>query len=73
MKTILVPTDFSNNAKKALKYANDFAQAINHKIVLLHSYLPLVGKYNMISGMVAEDIAIQKKSSEKKLEKVSSK
>ncbi len=73
MKTILVPTDFSNNAINALKYANDFAKAINNKIVLLHSYLPLVGKYNMISGMVAEDIAIQKKSSEKKLEKVSSK
>lgn len=73
MKTILVPTDFSNNANNALKYANDFAKAINNKIVLLHSYLPLVGKYNMISGMVAEDIAIQKKSSEKKLEKVSSK
>ncbi|MFO0479046.1 MAG: universal stress protein [Bacteroidota bacterium] len=73
MKTILVPTDFSNNANNALKYANDFAKAINNKIVLLHSYLPLVGKYNMISGIVAEDIAIQKKSSEKKLEKVSSK
>lgn len=73
MKTILVPTDFSNNANNALKYANDFAKAINNKIVLLHSYLPLVGKYNMISGMVAEDIAIQKKSSEKKLEKLSSK
>jgi nucleotide-binding universal stress UspA family protein len=73
MKTILVPTDFSNNANNALKYANDFAKAIKNKIVLLHSYLPLVGKYNMISGIVAEDIAIQKKSSEKKLEKVSSK
>jgi nucleotide-binding universal stress UspA family protein len=73
MKTILVPTDFSSNANNALKYANDFAKAINNKIVLLHSYPPLVGKYNIIPGVVAEDIAIQKKSSEKKLEKVSSK
>jgi nucleotide-binding universal stress UspA family protein len=73
MKTILVPTDFSNNANNALKYANDFATAINNKIILLHSYLPLVGKYNMIAGIVAEDIAIQKKSSEKNLEKISSK
>lgn len=73
MKTILVPTDFSNNANNALKYANDFAKVINNKIVLLHSYLPIVGKYSVISGIVAEDIAIQKKSSEKKLEKVSSK
>ena len=73
MKIILVPTDFSSNANNALKYANDFAKAINNKIVLLHSYPPLVGKYNIIPGVVAEDIAIQKKSSEKKLEKVSSK
>ena len=73
MKTILVPTDFSNNANNALKYASDFAKVINNKIVLLHSYLPIVGKYSVISGIVAEDIAIQKKSSEKKLEKVSSK
>ena len=73
MKTILVPTDFSNNANNALKYANDFATAINNKIILLHGYLPLVGKYNMIAGIVAEDIAIQKKSSEKNLEKISSK
>jgi nucleotide-binding universal stress UspA family protein len=73
MKTILVPTDFSNNANNALKYANDFATAINNKVILLHSYLPLVGKYNMIAGIVAEDIAIQKKSSEKNLEKISSK
>jgi nucleotide-binding universal stress UspA family protein len=73
MKTILVPTDFSTNANNALKYANDFAKAINNKIILLHSYPPLIGKYNMIPGLVAEDIAIQKKSSEKKLEKVSSK
>jgi len=61
MKTILVPTDFSTNANNALKYANDFAKAINNKIILLHSYPPLVGKYNMIPGVVAEDIAIQKK------------
>jgi nucleotide-binding universal stress UspA family protein len=73
MKKILVPTDFSNNANNALKYANNFAKTINNKIVLLHSYLPLAGKYNMISGIVAEDIAIQKMSCEKKLEKVSSK
>ena len=60
MKTILVPTDFSNNANNALKYANEFAKAINNKIVLLHVYIPLVGKYNSIPGIVAEDVAIKK-------------
>ena len=73
MKTILVPTDFSNNANNALKYANDFATATANKIVLLHAYTPLVGKYNIIPGIVAEDIAIEKKGNGKKLEKVRNK
>ena len=73
MKTILVSTDFSNNANNALKYANEFAKAINNKIVLLHVCIPLVGKYNSIPGIVAEDVAIEKKNSKKKLEKVRSK
>ena len=73
MKTILIPTDFSNHANNALKYANEFAKAINNKIVLLHVYIPLVGKYNSIPGIVAEDVAIEKKNSEKKLEKARSK
>ncbi len=72
MKTILVPTDFSNNANNALTYANDFAKAINNKIVLLHVYIPLVGKYTIIPGIDSQDV-IEKKSSEKKLEKVRSK
>ena len=73
MKIILVPTDFSNNANNALKYANEFAKAINNKIVLLHVCIPLMGKYNSIPGIVAEDVAIEKKNSKKKLEKVRSK
>jgi nucleotide-binding universal stress UspA family protein len=73
MKTILVPTDFSNNANNAIKYANDFAQLTNSKIVLLHAYKPLVGQYSIIPGIVAEDIAIEKNNSQKKLEKLRSK
>lgn len=73
MKTILVPTDFSTNANNAIKYANDFAHLVNNKIVLLHAYIPLVGKYNIIPGIVAEDIAIEKNNSQKKLEKLRSK
>lgn len=33
MKTILVPTDFSNNANNALKYANNFAKAIKSWLI----------------------------------------
>jgi len=73
MKTLLVPTDFSNNANNAVKYANEFAQFTNSKILLLHAYMPLVGQYSIIPGIVAEDIAIERNNSQKKLEKLRSK
>jgi len=73
MKTIIVPSDFSSNANNALKYANNFALATNTKITLIHSYIPLVGKYNIIPGIVAENSAIEKKKCEKQLEKIKSK
>lgn len=73
MKTILVPTDFSSNANNALKYANAFAQAINNKIVLLHTYIPILGSYNRIPGIIAEENARVKKESQKKLENLCNK
>ncbi|MFV7234305.1 universal stress protein [Flavobacterium sp. ZB4R12] len=68
MKTILIPTDFSSNANNALKYANAFAQATNNKIVLLHTYIPILGNYNRIPGIIAEENARVKKESQKNLE-----
>ena len=38
MKTILVPTDFSQAALSALNYAADFAMAIHADLFLLHIY-----------------------------------
>lgn len=73
MKTILVPTDFSSNANNALKYANAFAQVTNSKIVLLHAYIPILGNYNRIPGIVAEENARVKKESQKKLENLCNK
>ena len=68
MKTILVPTDFSSNANNALKYANAFAQATNHKIVLLHTYIPILGSYNRIHDIIAEENARIKKEIQKNLD-----
>ncbi|MNF44337.1 universal stress protein UspE [compost metagenome] len=73
MKTILVPTDFSSNAKNALKYANAFAQATNYKIKLLHAYFPIFGKSNKIPEIIAEENARVKKESQKNLENLCSK
>jgi nucleotide-binding universal stress UspA family protein len=38
MKTILVPTDFSDASKKALEYAAALAKAIQAKLILYHAY-----------------------------------
>jgi nucleotide-binding universal stress UspA family protein len=73
MKTILVPTDFSSNANNALRYANAFAQATNNKIVLLHAYIPVLGKYNRIPGIIAEENARVKKENQKNLENLCNK
>ena len=38
IKTILVPTDFSSNAKVALNYAIKLAKIETSKIILFHAY-----------------------------------
>jgi len=38
MKTILVPTDFSNNADNALKYAIAIAKTQKAKLILIHAF-----------------------------------
>ena len=42
MKTILVPTDFSENSENAQDYAIELAKITKAKIVLLHAYQPVV-------------------------------
>ena len=36
MKTILVPTDFSDRSKDALNFALEFSQKINGKVIIMH-------------------------------------
>ena len=38
MKKIIVPTDFSDNSLKALRYACQIIQSYDGKITLLHAY-----------------------------------
>ncbi|NOT35953.1 MAG: universal stress protein [Saprospiraceae bacterium] len=73
MKTIITPTDFSNNANNALRYANAFAQTIRGKIKMLNVYTPTVGKYNMIRGIIAEETALAVEAGYKQMEKISKK
>lgn len=66
MKTILFPTDFSDNARHALKYAALLANKLNANMVLLNIYsIPMVSEYLLpqdIERFLEEnkDIAIAK-------------
>lgn len=70
MKTILVPTDFSNNANNALRYAGAFAQAMQSELKILHVSINVIGRYNRVSDLFLEEIADLKKKSKKQLEKL---
>ncbi len=39
MKTILVPTDFSESSLHAIRYSADLARALHAKLILFHSYM----------------------------------
>lgn len=57
MKTILFPTDFSENAVHAGRYAGMLAKLLDANVVLLHVYhVPMVPAYNASFGM-AEPLA----------------
>eukprot|EP01137_Pigoraptor_chileana_P002050 Opistho-2@40392 len=55
MKNILVATDFSENAKKALQYATLLAKSYEAKIYLIHTYLP----YFVEPGIYADSLMMQ--------------
>ncbi len=41
IKKILCPTDFSETSRNALRYAKEFAMAMNAKLILLHVVEPI--------------------------------
>lgn len=48
MKTILFPTDFSDNSTHASRYVGMLAKRLNAKVVLLHIYsIPMVSPYEL--------------------------
>jgi nucleotide-binding universal stress UspA family protein len=49
MKKILVPTDFSENALKALKYAINIANSIDASLIVLHAYHVSQGAGSLVS------------------------
>ncbi|MEA5258736.1 universal stress protein [Arcicella aquatica] len=69
MKTILFPTDFSDNAKHAAQYAGMLARLFNARVVLLNIYsIPIISEYQLPSD-IENFINRNRKEAEQNLEK----
>jgi nucleotide-binding universal stress UspA family protein len=68
MESILVPTDFSENADNAVEYAAVIAQGCGATITLLNIYSPVVSRYNVISSLLADEVAEAKIKVREKLQ-----
>lgn len=65
IKKILVPIDFSDYSKSALKYAQDFSEYFNAEIILIYVVEPMVYPPDFSMGQIAIpaiDIELDKKA-----------
>jgi nucleotide-binding universal stress UspA family protein len=68
MKTILFPTDFSDNARHASQYAGMLAKRLGANIVLLHTYMiPMATEFQVPYDVAGFD-EISRKSAEERLQ-----
>lgn len=67
---ILVPTDFSKNAHKAVEYATVIARSSNGTIELLHVYTEPVTRYNIAYPLIFEATAAAVKEARAQLEEL---
>jgi nucleotide-binding universal stress UspA family protein len=66
---ILVPTDFSKNADKAIDYATVIAKSTGGILKLLHVYTPPVTRNNVAYPLIFEETASNVKKAREQLEK----
>ena len=72
MKKILVPTDFSSNAKNAVDYAVALAKKEKSKLILLHAFHIQYPTSEIPVAMVIEEVSKTQREAEKKLTKLCS-
>lgn len=71
MKKILIPTDFSKNSDKAVRYGVELANALNAKITFFKAYHPLPYAPEMYVYIGKDEIERMLKDTEKQLRKLS--
>ncbi len=67
MKSILVPTDFSENANTAIEYACELAKPLGAEVLIINVHTPAVTQYNVISPLIAEETGRARKLALEKL------
>ena len=66
MKTILVPTDYSDAAKNACVYAAEFAKVTQCKVILYHTYhIPVVISSDVPTGVMMDPQALKDENEER--------
>jgi nucleotide-binding universal stress UspA family protein len=71
MKTILFPTDFSDNANRALEYGVEITALTGASLHLLHVYTPMLSKDNVYSTLLTDEVADAKREAMEKLTVIS--
>ena len=61
-KTIVVPTDFSNNALVAARYALQFAAQQDYEVHLLHAYVPFTSAFQNPRAMQKDESKIREQA-----------
>ncbi len=56
IKKILLPTDLSENAEHALRYANEFSKIFDAKLYILHVITDIQAAVGYIPGFALEDV-----------------
>lgn len=71
MKSILVPTDFSENANVAIEYACELGKLLGADVLIVNTYLPPLSKYNKANPLIEDESEKAKLNAEKKLLSIS--
>lgn len=70
MTSILVPTDFSENANTAIEYACELGKSLGAKVLIVNIYTPAVTQYNIVSPLIQEETNRAQKIAEDKLKSI---
>ncbi len=70
MKTILIPTDFSENANIAVEYACELAKSLSAEVLVVNVHIPAVTQYDVVSPIIEEETERAKNIAQENLKSI---